>query len=129
MADQKDRTGFFFGVFCILVLLTIASFLVGSLDLFHRQETKWIVMIGISVAKAAMVILFFMHFWWERSWKYLLTIPTSIMAVILIVALIPDIMERVQYYSNTRKDHAARAGAYTKPDLAEAATGGTPLAD
>lgn len=115
MADQKDRTRFFFGVFCVLVMLTIASFVVGSTDLVSRQETKWAVMIGISVAKAAFVILFFMHFWWERSWKYLLTIPTSIMALILVVALIPDIMERVQHYSNSRLDHAARAGAYLTP--------------
>lgn len=115
MADEKDRTRFFFGVFCALVILTLASFVVGQFDLFPRQETKWLVMIGISAAKASLVILFFMHFWWERSWKYLLTIPTSIMAVILVVALIPDVMERTKRYSDSRRDHAAQPGAYLGP--------------
>lgn len=116
MADNKNRTGFFFGVFCILVLLTLASFAVGNFQLFALQRTKWIVMIGISVAKAAFVILFFMHFWWEKSWKYLLTIPTTFMAILLVVALVPDIMQRHNYYSETRINNAAIDGVYSHGD-------------
>lgn len=114
MADQVDRTRFFFGVFCVLVVLTIASVTVGQVDIFAREETKWLVMIGISIAKASFVILFFMHFWWEKSWKYLLTIPTSIMAVILVTALIPDVMERTKRYSESRMDNAAEPGIYLR---------------
>lgn len=114
MADQVDRTRFFFGVFCILVVLTIASVTVGQIDIFAREETKWLVMIGISMAKASFVILFFMHFWWEKSWKYLLTIPTTIMAVILVTALIPDVMERTERYSEYRMDNAAEPGIYLR---------------
>jgi len=117
VADNKNRSGFFFGVFCILVLLTLASFAVGNFELFVMQRTKWIVMIGISVAKAAFVILFFMHFWWEKSWKYLLTIPTTFMAILLVVALVPDIMQRRYYYSETRINNAAIDGAYLHSDL------------
>ena len=111
--DSSNRTWLFFAVFLILVVLTFASFWVaGSEDVFSLQQTKWQVMLGISAAKAALVILFFMHFWWEKSWKYLLTIPTLLMGVILVVALIPDIMHRRSYYNDTRLNHSASPGVY-----------------
>jgi cytochrome c oxidase subunit 4 len=115
MSDQThvNRTPLFFGVFIVLVVLTLASFWIGNAEnLFALPQTKWQVMIGISAAKAALVVLFFMHFWWERSWKYLLTIPTLLMAIILVVALIPDIMHRRASYSETRLNHSAAEDAY-----------------
>ncbi|MDP1560751.1 MAG: cytochrome C oxidase subunit IV family protein [Pirellulaceae bacterium] len=115
MSDDAhvNRTPLFFGVFIVLVGLTLASFWVANAEgLFALPQTKWQVMIGISTAKAALVVLFFMHFWWEQSWKYLLTIPTMLMAVILVVALIPDIMHRRQSYSETRLNHSAAEDAY-----------------
>lgn len=108
-----SRGRFFFGIFLVLVALTLASFAVGNLELFASKQSKWIVMIGISVAKASIVILFFMHLWWEKSWKYLLTIPTTIMAIVLVVALIPDILQRRNYYSENRINNSAEPGAYT----------------
>jgi caa(3)-type oxidase subunit IV len=106
--DNVNRSPLFFGVFVLLVLLTLASFWVANAEgLFALQQTKWQVMMGISAAKASLVVLFFMHFWWERSWKYLLTLPTILMAVILVVALIPDILHRRATYSDTRLNHAA----------------------
>jgi len=113
MADQthSDRTGFFVGVFVILVILTLASFWVANSSWFV-QSSRWWLMVGISAAKASLVVLFFMHFWWEQRWKYVLTIPTSIMAVILVVALVPDILQRYQHYSDVRLNHSAAPGAY-----------------
>lgn len=106
--DNVNRTPLFFGVFVLLVLLTLASFWVANAEgLFALQQTKWQVMMGISAAKASLVVLFFMHFWWERSWKYLLTLPTILVAVILVIALIPDILHRRATYSDTRLNHAA----------------------
>lgn len=117
MSDHPEvnRTSLFVGVFVILVVLTMASFWVANAEgLFTLPQTKWQVMIGISSAKAALVVLFFMHFWWERSWKYLLTIPTLLMAVILVVALIPDIMNRRESYSETRLNNSAAEDAYSE---------------
>jgi len=106
--DNVNRGPLFFGVFLILVILTLASFWVANAeDLFALQQTKWQVMMGISAAKASLVVLFFMHFWWERSWKYLLTLPTILIAVILVVALVPDILHRRASYSDTRLNHSA----------------------
>lgn len=110
--DNVNRTPLFVGVFALLVLLTLASFWVANAEgLFALQQTKWQVMMGISAAKASLVVLFFMHFWWERSWKYLLTLPTILMAVILVLALVPDILHRRATYSDTRLNHAAAPAA------------------
>lgn len=111
-ADNINRTPLFFGVFLILVVLTLGSFWVANAEgVFALQQTKWQVMMGISAAKASLVVLFFMHFWWERSWKYLLTLPTLLMAVILVVALVPDILHRRASYSESRLNHSAAPAA------------------
>ena len=69
----------------------------------------WGTMMAVSVAKALLVILFFMHLWWERAWKYVLTIPSLIMGVLLVMLLVPDIGFRTNTYSNERKMHAPEA--------------------
>ena len=41
-------------------------------------------------------MLFFMHLKYEANWKYVLTIPASIMAIFLILALVPDVKWRFE---------------------------------
>ncbi len=48
-------------------------------------------MMAVSCSKAMLVILFFMHVKYEANWKYVLTIPASIMSVFLVLALVPDV--------------------------------------
>jgi cytochrome c oxidase subunit 4 len=48
-----------------------------------------------------------MHLKWEANWKYVLTIPASIMGLFLLVMLIPDIGNRTRRYSEIRWDKAA----------------------
>ena len=64
-------------------------------------------MMAISCAKAALVILFFMHLKWEANWKYVLTIPASIMSVFLVLMLVPDIGLRTGWYSMERWEYSA----------------------
>ncbi len=52
--------------------------------------------------KAMLVVLFFMHLWWEHAWKYVLTIPALVMAVVLTISLVPDVMNRSEYFSASR---------------------------
>lgn len=85
-------------VFLALCVLTGASFFTYS-DLwpFHDQpEIGWTFMMGVSCTKAMLVIMFFMHLKYEASWKYVLTIPASVMSVFLVIALIPDIKWRYE---------------------------------
>jgi len=61
--DSVNRTPLFVVVFLVLVLLTVASFGVANAEaLFATPQAKWQVMMGISAAKATLVVLFFMHF-------------------------------------------------------------------
>lgn len=54
-------------------------------------------MMAVSCTKAMLVILFFMHLKWEANWKWVLTIPASLMSALLILALIPDVGLRFRH--------------------------------
>jgi cytochrome c oxidase subunit IV len=50
-----------------------------------------LIVLMIGVCKAALVVGFFMHFRYEKAWKYFLTVPPCILGVVAIFALLPDI--------------------------------------
>lgn len=82
-----------------LSFFTYSDFWPKSLDDDH---VKWLFMMAVSCTKAMLVVLFFMHVKYEANWKYVLTIPASIMAVFLVMALVPDIGLRVKTYADER---------------------------
>ena len=51
-------------------------------------------------------ILFFMHLWWERAWKYVLTLPAMVLGTVLVLLLIPDVGMRTRTYSQDRHRNA-----------------------
>lgn len=103
-------------VFLALCVLTTMSFLTYSnLWPWPDPAVKRLFMTAVSCTKAMLVILFFMHVKYEANWKYVLTIPASIMSVFLCLALVPDIGARVNglfgyhgRYSEERKQHIGR---------------------
>lgn len=52
--------------------------------------------LAVAVAKASLVMTFFMHLKFEGRWKYIILLPTSILGVGLMVALAPDMA--MHYY-------------------------------
>lgn len=100
---SKDRKSLFMIIFVMLCVLTGLSFGVANSPLMDHPLTGWTVMMAISTAKAMLVILFFMHLWWEKSWKYVLTVPAMIIGVVLVLLLIPDVGNRFATYSRTRR--------------------------
>lgn len=97
-------TGVYLKVFLALCVLTTMSFFTYS-DLWPFHDTPavgWIFMLAVSCTKALLVMTFFMHLLWEANWKYVLTIPASLMSVFLVIALIPDVGQRVRTYSEER---------------------------
>lgn len=103
-------------VFLALCFLTTMSFFTYS-DLWPWPDAavKRLFMTAVSCTKAMLVILFFMHVKYEANWKYVLTIPASIMSVFLCLALVPDIGARVNglfgyqgRYSAERDEHIGR---------------------
>jgi len=96
-------------VFLALCILTVISFFVGSSpSIMQTPALGWTIMMAVSCAKALLVMLFFMHLIWEANWKYVLTIPASVMSIFLLLMLFPDIGQRTRKYSDERWLHAAR---------------------
>lgn len=111
-------------VFFALCVLTGASFFTYS-DAwpFHNPGQEWVgwtFMMAVSCTKAMLVIMFFMHVKYEKSWKYVLTIPTAMMAVFLVLMLVPDIGMRTQHYSEERMQRSAVPAAEHDGDPAGA---------
>jgi cytochrome c oxidase subunit 4 len=101
--------GVYMAVFGSLCVLTLISFLVGNSQSLRQNapQVMWAAMMAVSVAKALLVMLFFMHLKWEANWKYVLTIPASMMSLFLVLMLVPDVGRRTRTYSSDRWLHAA----------------------
>ncbi|MEQ8763140.1 MAG: cytochrome C oxidase subunit IV family protein [Planctomycetota bacterium] len=84
-------------VFIALIFLTAGTYVISFIGVIKEsvEATAWAAM-AISTAKAALVVLFFMHLKYEGRWKYTLLIPVAFLAVVLVMALYPDIYTRNQ---------------------------------
>ena len=102
--------GKYIAVFLALCLLTTMSFFTYSRAWPWRDQPQvgWAFMLAVSCTKAMLVVLFFMHVWWEANWKYVLTIPAAMMALFLVIMLIPDVGMRNRMVSQERALHMAR---------------------
>jgi cytochrome c oxidase subunit IV len=102
--------GKYIAVFVVLCFLTTMSFLTYSEAWPWRDQPQvgWAFMMAVSCTKAMLVVLFFMHVWWEANWKYVLTIPAAMMALFLVIMLVPDIGLRNRMVSQERAIHMAR---------------------
>lgn len=102
--EEHGSYSTYIGVFVGLLVLTAISFAVGNSHSLrvNAPGVMWVAMMAVSVAKAMLVILFFMHLKWEANWKYVLTIPCTIMSIFLVLMLVPDIGRRTRYYAEER---------------------------
>ena len=107
-SSGNSNTKFFVLVFMMLCVLTGISFWVANSYLMENKVVGWAAMMLVSVAKALLVILFFMHLWWERAWKYILTIPALFMGILLVLLLVPDVGYRYLTYSKDRRENAPK---------------------
>jgi cytochrome c oxidase subunit IV len=78
---------------------------------FSPAESRMLMM-AVSCTKALLVILCFMHIWWEANWKFVLTIPAALMSIFLLLMLIPDVGMRLRHASEER----IHAMAEPRPD-------------
>ena len=62
-----------------------------------------------------------MHLKYEADWKYVLTIPASIMSMFLLLALVPDVGMRVRRYSEEpRRARVGHRGGHARAGSASA---------
>ncbi len=100
-------------VFGLLCVLTLCSILIAAF-LMETPSIAWTGMMAVSCGKAMLVIMFFMHLKWEANWKYVLTVPATVMSVLIALALVPDIALRTWKYSQSRWLHAAEGSDHSE---------------
>ena len=76
MADHESHDKIYMKVFVALCVFTVLSAL-ADLAKEASPGVVGVVVLAIAAAKAACVMLFFMHLKWERGWKYVLLAPTT----------------------------------------------------
>jgi len=107
--EHHGGTGIYIAIFFALCGLTTLSFLT-YFDFWRNHvptEVSRAFMMAVSCTKAMLVIMFFMHLKWEANWKWVLTVPASIMSALLIFALVPDVGLRMRHASYERLKYAA----------------------
>jgi len=108
-AEHHGGVGVYLAVAIALVFLTACSYWTYTPFWPFGEDIaiKRVWMMAVSCTKAMLVILFFMHLKWEANWKWVLTVPASLMSLLLVLALVPDIGLRMHYASRQRLVFAA----------------------
>ncbi|MBL8849944.1 MAG: cytochrome C oxidase subunit IV family protein [Planctomycetaceae bacterium] len=104
----------------IFILLCICTILSAVFDLLPSKRVVTVLVLAVAVAKAQFVMRYFMHLKFEGKWKYVLLLPTAILACGLPLALAPDIglhyyppaIPQLQYESGARGEGAAHAAEH-----------------
>ncbi len=86
--------------FAIFIALCVCTGLSILFDLFKSESLRWVIIflvISVACAKAMFVLTYFMHLKFEGNWKFIVLLPTTILAIGLMIALTPDI--GLHYYT------------------------------
>jgi caa(3)-type oxidase subunit IV len=91
MSDQHETHHVnYLYVFFALCCFTAMSVVMDLIQIESKAVLATIVL-SISVCKALCVMMYFMHLKFEGNWKYVLLAPTTILAIGLPLAILPDI--------------------------------------
>ena len=85
----------YLAIFIALCVCTVISVIFDLVPLSRRVVA--VLVLAVAVAKAQYVMRYFMHLKFEGKWKYVLLLPTAILACGIPLALAPDI--GLHYYT------------------------------
>lgn len=86
-----SHTGRYLAVLVVMCsLVGVSLWLLSAGGPIESVALRRTVLLGISTAQASLVLLFLMHLWYEAVWKYVMTIPAVILALVLVLVLLPD---------------------------------------
>jgi cytochrome c oxidase subunit 4 len=99
----------YFAIFIALLVCTAISIV---FDLLPKSgNLKYLVVflvLSVATAKALFVMTYFMHLKFEGGWKFVVLLPTAILSVGMMVALMPDIGLHYYTYDVPQvRDHAS----------------------
>lgn len=102
------KYGWIFVALCVCTLLSVIFDVVPM-----NRRVVAVAVLAVAVAKAQYVMRYFMHLKFEGAWKYVLLLPTAILAVGLPLALAPDI--GLHYYTPDIPQVRAASPAQEEP--------------
>jgi cytochrome c oxidase subunit 4 len=85
----------YLAIFIALCVCTVISVIFDLVPLSRRVVA--VLVLAVAVAKAQYVMRYFMHLKFEGKWKFVLLLPTAILACGIPLALAPDI--GLHYYT------------------------------
>jgi cytochrome c oxidase subunit 4 len=97
------------GILAILLVLTVLTVSVTSFDL--GAQGNLIVAMIIATVKAALVVMFFMHLFWDKKFHLILFL-TSVLFLILFLSL--TVNDRGEYEKDLEAFRAAQAQLNSK---------------
>lgn len=103
-------------IFYALCALTAASVIADVYGHALGKVVIGLVVLTVACFKAMFVMLYFMHLKYEGKWKIVLLAPTTILALAIIAALMPDVGSH--YYDvmvPQVRDAAEHAGHHAAP--------------
>ena len=107
MADSHKHHVNYLLIFIALCVCTLISILTDVVEIRSRLVLA-VLVLAVASAKALFVLTYFMHLKFEGAWKFVLLAPTTILAIGLPLALLPDI--GVHYYIS----EAPQDGVFTE---------------
>lgn len=92
-AETADTHAPYLKVFAYLLVLTLAEYFYAMAA--SRLDFPFVLLVVglvvMALTKAVLVAMYFMHLKYEGRWVYLLVVPACFMAIVLVLALYPDI--------------------------------------
>jgi cytochrome c oxidase subunit 4 len=112
----------YFGIFIALCFCTLLSAAFDFVPLNRRVVA--VLVLAVAVAKAQYVMRYFMHLKFEGKWKFVLLLPTAILACGIPLALAPDI--GLHYYTPSTpqlREHSEARGGHGEASPGSAPAG------
>ncbi|HTI51354.1 MAG TPA: cytochrome C oxidase subunit IV family protein [Planctomycetaceae bacterium] len=81
----------YWAIFGALCALTAVSWIADEMKGTMGAVLLVLVVLTVASFKAMFVMLYFMHLKFEGKWKFVLLAPTTVLALAIIAALMPDI--------------------------------------
>lgn len=105
-----------FGALCVFTLLSVVFDIIEL-----TKPVTAVLVLAVAAAKALCVMMFFMHLKFEGNWKFVLLMPTFILACGLPLALAPDV--GLHYYTQAVPQVEGASHAAPVGDAGEEADG------
>ena len=95
-----------FGALCVFTALSFLFNMLAHLDVITHMTSVTLIVL-VAVVKALCVAAIFMHLKFDWGKLFVIIIPVSIMAVMMVIVLLPDIVLGWHYGFSAPVEHAA----------------------